>query len=65
MFCKKIVISKEVKHSNVSNAEKTVRISRLGAELHLSLYDNVSALEFAKLIVVSLQKVVLDRKVTL
>ena len=42
-----------------------MRIFRLGAELQLSLYINVSALKMRKLIVVSLQRFVLDRKVTL
>ena len=41
-----------------------MRIFRLGAELQLSLYINVSAVKMRKLIVVSLQRFVLE-KVTL
>ena len=51
--------------SKVCNAERIVRIFGLGAELLLSLYNNVSAVRMIKLIVVSLQRYVLDRKVTL
>ena len=53
------------KQSKGSNAEKDVRISGLGAKLQSSLYNNVSAVKMGKLIVVSLQRFVLDRKVTL
>ena len=44
---------------------KNVRIFVLGAELQLSLYNNVSAVKISKMIVVSLKTFVLDRKVTL
>ena len=45
--------------------KKNVRIVVLGAELQLSLYNNVSAVKISKMIVVSLKTFVLDRKVTL
>ena len=56
---------KKGKHSNVANAEESVRIFRLGAELQLSLNNNVSVGNISKLIVESLQRFVLDRKVAI
>ena len=64
-YAKHSVSSRKRKHFKVSNAAKNVRIFRLGADFQLSLYINVSAVKMRKLIVVSLQRFVLDRKVTL
>ena len=54
-FRNMFIIWKESKHSKVSNAEKNMRIFVLGAELQLSLYNNVSAVKISKMIVVSLK----------
>ena len=42
--------------------KKNVRIVILGAELQLSLYNNVSAVKISKMIVVSLKTFVLEEK---
>ena len=51
--------------SNDSNAERIVKIFRLGTELQLSVNHNASTVKFSKLIVVPLQRPVLDRKMAL
>ena len=51
--------------SKDSNDEKIVKIFQLGAELQLSVYHNGSAVKIIKLIIVCLQRFVLNRKVTL
>ena len=60
-----VSISKERTYSKVCNAERIVRIFGLGAELQLSLSNNVSAVRIIKMVVESLQRCFLDRKVTL
>ena len=50
---------------NDSEAERIVKIFELGAKVQLSVYHDSSAVKSIKLIVVSLQKFVLDRNVTL
>ena len=59
---KSSVSCKKRKYSKVSNDKKVVRIFGRGAELQLSLYNNASAVKIIKLILVSLQRIVLDRK---
>ena len=53
------------KRSKVFNAERIVRISILGEELQLFVYNNASTFKISKLIVCSIQRFILDRKVTL
>ena len=56
---------KKRKHSKFSNAERIVRIFRLGGELQLCVHDNGITFRISKLIVGPIKRFVLDRKVTL
>ena len=49
----------------LSNGERIVKIFRLEAALQLFVYQNASTVKISKVIVVPLQRLVLDRKMTL
>ena len=59
-FCKnKCTILEEESYSKVSNAERIVKIFRLGAELQSFVYNNGITFKISKLIVGHIRRVVL------
>ena len=65
-FCKnQCSISKKRSYFKLSNAEKVVRIFRLGAELQICVHNNCITFKISKLIVGPIKRYVLSRKVTL
>ena len=65
-LCKnKCSIPEKRSYSKPSNAERIVKIFRLGAEIQLFVHNNGITIEISKLIVGYIQRFVLGRKVTL
>ena len=65
-FCKnQCFSSKRRSYSKLSNADKIIRICRLGAELQIYEHNNCITFKISKLIVGPIKRYVLGRKVTL